>query len=204
MAELIAEHPDWLDAHRARERADFLDTYGPLIHALGLEPPQRERFLAALSVREKKRAALRITAGREGWSEDSPHLASLKKDEELRQARDFGALLGAADHERFQEFERTLGVRHHVNELAAQLYATPAPLDAATAERLVQTMARHATDAAGKVDLNSVRWAQVLLATKDLLTPEQQTLFARLGNAQQQQRQLNRIVANSRPADAAP
>lgn len=195
LAELIAEHPAWASVYQAGERAQFLHQYMPLIHSLEMSSQQRESFLGELSEREKAAAVVRITVNQNGWTPDDPRLASLKQENVIRQAHTFTSLLGPDGYRQFQEFERTLGVRYLVNNLATQLYSTASPLGGVLAENLTRALASHAADTEGKIRAGSIRWDTALPAAQALLSPEQFAILVRMREAEQQQQRLNRIVA---------
>lgn len=194
---LFAEHPGWQALYEASDRAGFQLRYAALIQSLGLSETQRDLLTAELSCYDLNLQAVFKTAGDWQWNPDDPRTQALRQPEDVRHAAQLTQLLGEAGYRQFQEFDRTANLRDLVGDFALQLSAMNAPLSADAAEQLIQTLARHTNEWQGKSNRNAIKWDAVLADAQAILPPDQFAQLRRVGEVNEAERQMNRIIARA-------
>lgn len=194
---LFAEHPGWQALYEAGDRAGFQLRYAALIQALGLSDAQRDLLTAELSRYDLNLQAVGKTAGDRQWAPDDPRTQDLRQAEDARHAAQLTQLLGEAGYRQFREFDRTANLRDLVGDFALQLSAMNAPLSADAAEQLIQSLARHTDEWQGKSNRNAIKWDAVLVDAQAILPPDQFAQLRRVGEANEIERQMNRIIARA-------
>jgi hypothetical protein len=177
IAERLRTEPDaqilWLKLQRSRVAA----SYRSLFRKLGLSPEQVVQFEENLIHKQEMQMDLQaISTERQRSTGSAPsEMAELFKRVEVEYASAQKELLGAADFQQLQDYERTTWVRKWVDGWAGgvPIYVGE-PLTAEQAEQIVEIMA-NATEnyRRGQAATGPVDWSAVETAARTILTPKQ-------------------------------
>jgi hypothetical protein len=180
--ELIMQDPKLQNAFFASQRATLGTRYGPLFRQLGLAPGQIAKFEDIMIKREENNMDLMAAAQSQRLAPDSTALAALQKQSEDEVSTAAATLLSPADYSRWQEYERSVGVRGVVQNFAGAAVLEAMPLSAEQAEQLAQILADTSSryGNGGKAEYNDVDWTTADRRLAGVLSEEQLKLFQQI------------------------
>lgn len=172
VAHVIRHEPEAQMWFLEKQRGEMSVFYGPLFRQLGWGREKREAFIANVLARNEKWMDLDNLAHDDG---DPEAIAKLRR--EASEAYDAAqrALLGAEGARRWEQYERTAGIRNMVSTLAGVAAVENVPITAAQADEAVRAIAEASEGyrKGGLALMESVDWTEAEAGLRKVFSPKQ-------------------------------
>jgi hypothetical protein len=180
--ERAMEDPKLQILKMAAKRAEVDTSYGPFFRAHGLTAAQADTLRDLLARNDARLDDVVAVSHAHGLRANDPAVVSQRNEAaaDLRGAE--VALLGDAGYSALQDYERALPVRAYVGALAGLAVLSDLPLTFEQADQLAVALARAdpAYASGEKVALARINWSLADAAARNILSPEQWTMFTRV------------------------
>jgi hypothetical protein len=139
--DFFAVHPEFEHLYLQTVRNEMEVRYAPFFRLAQIPPDQVRRFVDLLTSHAESLADVLAAARSQGLDENDTVIQPLKEQANAELASGLQALLGRADYDQFQRYEKSLAWRLEINAVTGALYATSAPLTFDQVNALADTMA---------------------------------------------------------------
>jgi len=134
-------NPDYGRLYLEKQRATLAPRYGQLYRDLHLTPDQIAKFENAQAELQQSIVDIWTESEARGLPASDTSVARLTSEPHRLLEADLKALLGTAGYEQYQNYEKGKSVRELTSSLAANLYASEAPLTATQGTELAKIIA---------------------------------------------------------------
>jgi RNA polymerase sigma factor (sigma-70 family) len=172
----LRSNPDAMEAWLKAERSSLVLQFEPLFQRLRLTDAQQDAFKHVAMEKFEAVADISSTARAQNLAATDPAIRAAFKEATDQAENAWRSLLGPDGYQQLQQFGATMEIRETVRSLAGDLYPT-APLDANTAERLVETIAQNTKQSSSGYKVDTTDWPAVLASSAGFLSPTQLSML---------------------------
>lgn len=201
------KYPDYGRLYVEKQRATLAFRYGQLYRDLHLTPDQISKFENAQTELQQSIVDIWTEAEARGLPASDTSVARMTSEPHRLLETDLRALLGATGYEQYQNYEKTKGAREITTSLAANLYASEAPLTATQGTELAKIIATNTETKKTRMRddgqktmyrlSDETNWATVATQAQGLLSATQTTTFKQLIEQQRIDGELSSIFNSS-------